>query len=164
MHLLCCLQYLACYLDSSSMTVDIPDDDTTAPPSHPQCILVIHNSLTTTTTTTGQGHHFSSFVVDPQQSEVHAFDTLGGRWPDSQITAVLRSLFPNLDLFGQHGYRLCNSTGVLRQTGASCGPWALWTLVAYVFNFRGCREGAGGGIDCSQLQGGALPFWRAVTC
>lgn len=155
---LCCLQYLACYLDSSSLTVDIADEDTTAPPSRPQCILVIHNSPT------GQGRHFSSFVIDPQQSVVHAFDTMGARWPDSRVTAVLHSLFPNLDLFEQHGYRLCNSTGVLRQTGASCRPWALWTLVAYVFNFRGCRDESGDGADSSRLQGGVLPFWRAVTC
>jgi hypothetical protein len=152
------LQYMTCYLDSASTTVDIPDEDTKAPPRNPQCILVIHTSPA------GHGYHFSSLVINQQKQLVHAFDTLGGRWPDSRVVAVLRSLFPNLDLFGQYGYKLNNSTGVLRQTGASCGPWALWTLVAYVCNFRGCRDESTDAVDCSKLQGGALAFWRTITC
>lgn len=94
---------------------------------------------------------------------MHAFDSLG-RWSDQQVNAVLQGLYPNVDLLGQHGYRLSNSTGKIRQTGATCGPWALWSLVAYVFNYKQCRHASSDVIDCAVLRGGALPFWRAVTC
>jgi hypothetical protein len=137
--------------------VDIPNLDLTAPPQQSQCILVVHTSAN------GTGQHFSSLIINPEHQIVHAFDSLG-RWSDQRAKAVLRGLYPNVDLFGQLAYRLSNSTGKIRQTGATCGPWALWILVAYVFNYKQCRDASSDVIDCAVLKSGALPFWRAVTC
>jgi len=139
------------------MTVDIPNEDLTTPPEQPQCILVVHTSAQ------GTGQHFSSLVINPAQQLVHAFDSLGGRWADGRVKAVVQGLYPNLDLFGQHGYRLSNNTGKIRQTGATCGPWALWCLAAYVFNYKQCRHHSSDEVDCAVLKDGALAFWGAVT-
>lgn len=151
-------QLVTCYLNSRDMSVDIPNLELTAPPDQPQCILVVHTSAA------GSGQHFSSLIINPVHRLVHAFDSLGGRWADQSVKAVVQGLYPNVDLFGQHAYRLSNNTGKIRQTGATCGPWALWSLVAYVFNYRQCRHESSDVVDCSKLKGGALGFWRAVTC
>jgi hypothetical protein len=151
------VQLVTCYLNSHNMSVDIPNHDLTTPPQHPQCILVVHTSAE------GAGQHFSSIVVNPEHHLVHAFDSLG-KWSDARVKAVFRGLYPNLDLFKQHAYKLSNNTGKIKQTGATCGPWALWSLVAYVFNYKQCRHESSDVVDCTLLKGGALPFWRAVTC
>lgn len=150
-------QLVTCYLDSFDMSVDIPNYDLTAPPQCPQCILVVHTSAT------GSGHHFSSLIINPMHRLVHAFDSLG-KWPNARVKAVVRGLYPNVDLFRQYGYKISNNTGKIKQTGATCGPWALWSLVPYVFNYKQCRQQGSDVMDCSVLRDGARPFWRAVTC
>jgi hypothetical protein len=134
----------------------IPDTEAITPPTLPHLVLVIH------TINEKEGLHFSSMIINPKYQLVHVFDTLGG-WTDDDAKKVLRGLYPELELFEDHGYEVRNHTSELVQQGATCGPWPLWICAAYVFNFHQCRDPSTDDIDCSKLQANPVAFWRAVT-
>jgi hypothetical protein len=143
-------------MNTFTKTVLVPDPEAIAPPTLPQLVLVIH------TASEKEGLHFSSMIINPKHKLLHVFDTLGG-WSDDDAKKVLRGLYPELELFANYGYVVRNHTGKLMQQGSTCGPWALWTCAAYVFNFQQCRDPGSDDIDCSKLQTDAVAFWRTVT-
>ena len=80
-----------------------------------------------------------------------------------QIRMTLTNQFPNMSLL-EAGYKIQNHTGrTPRQSGGTCGPWSLWTIFAFAFNFRAVR-GEGDAIRYERFkQEDAMAFWRAFT-
>ena len=62
------------------------------------------------------------------------------------------------------GFKIRNHTGRTPwQSRGTCGPWSLWTIYAYVFNF-GAVRGKDDTIRYESFkQDDAIVFWRAFT-
>ena len=86
-------------------------------------------------------HYFTMLVETfPHQKTVHVFDSLIGR-KDAEVKHLLSRIFAS-DFAGYnfHNYTKHNFTQQPLQSGASCGPWALWIAVAFIFDVNLCRR------------------------
>lgn len=101
--------------------------------------------------------HFSCIFVDLEKMAAHVFDTFQP-WKSREAKRVVRSLLPSLP-----GLTVYDHTGRIRQTGATCGPWSLWILVACAFDFLGVVDGLSRGEYGALRQSDAMSFWKRWT-
>ena len=79
-----------------------------------------------------------------------------------RVKRLIAGQFPGMKLL-EAGFKIKNHTKKVQQSGGTCGPWSLWAVYAYAFNFSGIR-GEGDAIRYASLrQDDALAFWQAFA-
>lgn len=115
--------------------------------------------------------HFFTILVEtfPRQKAIHVFDSLVGR-KDTQVRHLLSRIFAS-DLAGYnfHNYTKHNFTQQPLQSGATCGPWALWIAVAFIFDVNRCRRRRNDQHGRMRVAALKMPnkdvvgFWKQLT-
>jgi hypothetical protein len=104
--------------------------------------------------------HYALSIIDPFEKTIHMFDTCFHR-TDSYLRQIIREVMPNAaDKLAE--LKTMNHSGVLRQTGATCGPWVVWLCFAYAFNYRQCRSDSET-LQYDVLQVNPIDFWKVIT-
>jgi hypothetical protein len=135
----------------ADVTVQMPLGIETVP-DHNMVVLLLNGS-----------GHYSLIIVDVYDKEVHVFDTMSrsSNWWNQRIVEMM---FPELPLLSPRiGFKLCNHTGNLHQSGLTCGPWSLWIAFAYAFNYGGCRTNLPSRLDYRALQVDPVEFWSEIV-
>ena len=115
--------------------------------------------------------HFFTILVEtfPRQKTVHVFDSLFGR-KDAEVKYLLSRIFAS-DFAGYnfHNYTKHNFTQQPLQSGASCGPWALWIAVVFIFDVNLCRRRRNDEHGRMRVAALKMPdkdvvgFWKQLT-
>ena len=141
-----------CYIDATTMTVELPDLESKTDLDRNMLLLVTHIASETV------GLHYNVIIINSRLKILHVFDTMK-KWKDCAAKRVVVTQFPCMKW---QGYKVRNHTQKLHQVSATCGPWSLWICFAYAFNYKNCRL-ADDKIVYACLQDDAISFWKEVT-
>jgi hypothetical protein len=104
-------------------------------------------------------NHYSVLLLDSAKKACYVVDTLF-KWSDRDCARVVAGTFP---AYARDRLDAVNCTGVITQTGATCGPWSIWIAACFVLDVRGCRSRASR-FDASRFRADdVVAFWRGVT-
>lgn len=72
--------------------------------------------------------------------DIYVYDSLGGAWTMEAVHMFVRKLFPRWNAVLNDAAVHDRTKDVHQQGDATCGPWTLWLIMAYVSNVHGWRE------------------------